>query len=173
MLSGSEAMIVILMGVSGSGKTTVGLLLAKKLGWRFIDADDYHSPQEIQHMAAGQPLSDAERQPWLARLRQLLEECVTRKEDAVVACSALKESYRSTLTVDGGAVRFVYLTGDPALIRQRLRNRSGHFAKENLLDSQYATLEEPHDALTITVDDEPERLVERIRDGLGLSDPRA
>ena len=165
-------MIVILMGVAGSGKTTVGTLLAQKLGWRFIEADDFHSTQEIQHMLAGQPLSDAERQPWLAQLRRVLADCVARKESAVLACSALRESYRRQLTVDEDAVRFVYLKGDPALIRQRLRSRSGHFAKENLLASQYATLEEPDDSLTVTVDfnadDQPERLVQRISDALGL-----
>ena len=165
-------MIVILMGVAGSGKTTLGTLLAQRLGWRFIEADDYHSPQEIQHMLAGQPLSDAERQPWLAKLRQVLADCVARKENAVLACSALKESYRRQLTIDAQAVRFVYLKGDPAVIRQRLRSRSGHFAKENLLASQYATLEEPDDALIVAVDDEPERLVQRISDALGARSNR-
>ena len=161
-------MIVVLMGVAGSGKTSVGTLLAQRLGWRFIEADDYHSPQEIQHMLAGHPLSDEERQPWLAQLRQVLADCVARNQNAVLACSALRESYRRQLTVDERAMRWVYLKGDPAVIRQRLRSRSGHFAKENLLASQYATLEEPTDALTIAVDDQPERLVQLISDGLGL-----
>jgi len=156
------------MGVAGSGKTTVGTLLAQRLGWRFIEADDFHSPEEIQHMLAGRPLSDAERQPWLDKLRRVLAECVARKESAVLACSALRESYRRELTVDPEAVRFVYLKGTPDVIRQRLRHRSGHFAKENLLASQYATLEEPTDALTIAVDDEPERLAQRISDALRL-----
>ena len=156
------------MGVAGSGKTTVGTLLARRLGWRFIEADDFHSPLEIQHMLAGQPLSDAERQPWLAQVRQALTDCVARKENAVLACSALRDTYRRQLTVDPEAVRFVYLKGDPAVIRQRLRNRSGHFAKENLLASQYAALEEPDDALTIAVDDEPERLAQRISDAISL-----
>ncbi len=161
-------MIVILMGVAGSGKTTVGTLLARRLGWRFIEADDFHSPQEIQHMVAGQPLSDEERQPWLTQLRQVLADCVARKENAVVACSALKESYRRQLTVDAAAMRFVYLKGDPAVIRQRLRSRAGHFFKEDLLNSQYAALEEPADAFTIDAGDEPERQVQRISDALGL-----
>ena len=156
------------MGVAGSGKTTVGTLVAQRLGWRFIEADDFHSPLEIQHMLAGQPLSDAERQPWLAQLRRVLADCLTRNESAVLACSALKEAYRRQLTVDPEAVRFVYLKGDPALIRQRLRNRSGHFAKENLLTSQYTALEEPDDALTIAVDDEPELLAQRISDAITL-----
>lgn len=156
------------MGVAGSGKTTVGTLLAKRLGWRFIEADDFHSPEEIQHMRAGRPLSDAERQPWLLKLRGVLVDCVARKESAVLACSALKEAYRRQLTVDPESVRFVYLKGAPAVIRQRLRDRSGHFAHENLLASQYATLEEPADALTIAVDDEPEKLAQRISDALSL-----
>ena len=162
-------MIVVLMGVAGSGKTTVGSLLARRLGWRFIEADDYHSPSEIEHMLAGVPLSDDERQPWLVKLRGVLAECVARKESAVLACSALKESYRRQLTVDANAVRFVYLKGDPAVIRDRLRRRVGHFAKESLLASQYAALEEPDDALTIAIDGTPEQLAQRIRDGLGLT----
>jgi gluconokinase len=161
-------MIVVLMGVAGSGKTTVGTLLARRLGWRFIEADDFHSPQEIQHMLAGHPLSDDERQPWLAQLRQVLADCVARNENAVLACSALKESYRRQLTVDAEAVRFVYLKGDPAIIRQRLRDRPGHFFKENLLNSQYAALEEPAGAFTIDAADQPERQVQRISDALGL-----
>lgn len=161
-------MIVVLMGVAGSGKTTVGILLATRLGWRFIEADDFHSPEEIQHMVAGRPLSDDERQPWLDRLRRVLADCVARGENAVLACSALKESYRRQLTIDAESVRFVYLKADPAVVRQRVRNRSAHFFKENLLDSQYATLEEPSDALTIDAGDEPERLVQRISDALGL-----
>lgn len=161
-------MIVVLMGVAGSGKTTVGTLLANRLGWRFIEADDFHSPEEIQHMVAGRPLSDDERQPWLGRLRRVLAECVARQENAVLACSALKESYRRELTVDPEAVRFVYLKADPAIIRQRVRNRPGHFFKENLLDSQYDALEEPTDTLTIDAGDAPERLVQQISDALRL-----
>src|SRR6478609_110403 len=100
-------MIVVVMGVAGSGKSTVGSLLARRLGWRFVEADDYHSRSEIEHMLAGQPLSDEERQPWLAKLREVLVDCVARNENAVVACSALRESYRRLLTVDASAVRFV------------------------------------------------------------------
>ena len=156
------------MGVAGSGKTTVGSLLATRLGWRFIEADDFHSPEEIQHMVAGRPLSDDERQPWLDRLRRVLADCLAREENAVLACSALKDSYRRQLTIDAESVRFVYLKADPAVITQRVRNRSGHFFKENLLDSQYVALEEPADALTLDAGDEPERLVQRINDALRL-----
>jgi gluconokinase len=161
-------MIVVVMGVTGSGKSTVGALLARRLGWRFIEADDYHSRSEIEHMSAGHPLSDEERQPWLAKLRQVLLDCVARKENAVLACSALKEAYRRLLTVDANSVRFVYLKGDPALIRYRLQHRVGHFAREGLLASQYAVLEEPDDALTVDVGETPEQIAQRISDGLGL-----
>lgn len=156
------------MGVAGSGKSTVGSLLARRLGWRFIEADDYHSRSEVEHMLAGQPLSDEERQPWLAKLREVLADCVARKENAVLACSALKESYRRLLTVDADGVRFVYLRGDPAVIRQRLQRRVGHFAHESLLASQYAVLEEPADALTVGIDETPEQIAQRIRDAFRL-----
>lgn len=137
-------------------------------GARFIEADDYHSRSEIEHILAGQPLSDDERQPWLAKLREVLLDCVARKESAVLACSALKESYRRLLRVDADAVRFVYLKGDPAIIQQRLRRRVGHFAHESLLASQYAALEEPADSLTLDIDETPEQIAQRISDAFGL-----
>jgi gluconokinase len=161
-------MIVILMGVSGSGKTTIGGRLADGLGWRFVDADDFHPAENIRRMAAGEPLTDEDRQPWLARLREELATAHARHEDLILACSALKAQSRQQLAVDPAAVRFVYLKGAPALLRQRLRNRSGHFMRENMLQSQLATLEEPTDALTIDIDDRPGRIVERIREALGL-----
>lgn len=166
----SPAVVVIVMGVSGSGKTTVGQQLARDLGWRFLDADDFHSPQSIQRMAAGRPLTDADRAPWLARLRHVVADALACDEPTVLACSALKESYRRLLDVDRARVRFVYLKGEAGLLRQRLRQRSGHFAKANLLDSQLATLEEPVDppAFTVGIDERPERLAERIRAGLHL-----
>ena len=163
-----KAMIVIVMGVSGSGKTTIGSLLARDLGWPFVDADDLHSPENIQRMAAGRPLSDADRQPWLARLGALIARHLFRREDLVLACSALKEAHRRQLAGSSPEVRFVHLKGDRGLIGQRLRQRSGHFAKEALVASQYAALEEPRDAVTINIDERPELQVQHIRDALRL-----
>jgi gluconokinase len=161
-------MILIVMGVSGCGKTTIGSRLAEDLGWYFLDADDFHSPENIRRMADGQPLSDEDRQPWLARLRTEIVRAIEANENLVLACSALKESSRVRLSGGDPAVRFVYLRGSEALIRERLRNRSGHFMKADLLSSQFATLEEPKDAITVDIDDRPLRVVEKIRAALGL-----
>src|SRR5262245_41962769 len=115
-------MIVVLMGVSGSGKTAVGQVLARKLGWRFIEGDDFHPPANIEKMRSGQPLSDADRRPWLKALREHIDAACERGENLVVACSALKHDYREYLKEDEpGCVRFVYLEGDEALIAERLK----------------------------------------------------
>ena len=161
-------MIVILMGVSGSGKTTIGLRLAGELQWRFVDADDLHSPENIRKMASGQPLSDGERKPWLALLRHEVEESSARNENVIIACSALKDVYRKLLVVDPAVVRVVYLKGSIDLIRERLLGRSGHFMKDDLLVSQFATLEEPTDALVIDIDDRPGKVVDKVRAALGV-----
>jgi gluconokinase len=161
-------MILVLMGVSGSGKTTIGARLAEELGWRFLDADDFHSPENVRRMAAGIPLTDRDRQPWLDRLRDEITRAIAAKENMTLACSALKRSSRQRLLVDPQQVRFVYLRGSMDLIRQRLRNRSGHFMKEDMLASQFAALEEPVDALIVDIDERPGRIVERIRAALRL-----
>jgi len=161
-------MILVLMGVSGSGKTTIGARLAEELGWRFIDADDFHSPENIRRMAAGIPLTDRDRQPWLARLRDEIARAIAAGENMTLACSALKRASRQRLIVDPQVVRFVYLRGSMELIRQRLRNRSGHFMKDNMLASQFAALEEPVDALIVDIDERPGRIVEQIRAALRL-----
>jgi gluconokinase len=180
-------MIIVLMGVAGSGKTTIGMRLASELGWRFLDADDFHPAANIRKMASGQPLDDADRAPWLAALHAELAAEASAGRNVVLACSALKESYRRVLVGVGpegegegqregqaegnGAglpVRFVHLRGTPALLRQRLRNRSGHFMRDHLLDSQLETLEEPHGALVVDIAESPRRIVEEIRRGLGL-----
>ncbi len=161
-------MILILMGVSGSGKTTVGRVLARDLSWPFFDGDDFHAPASIDRMRRGLPLTDADRAPWLEALRAHIAGLLAAGQSAVVACSALREVYRRRLQVDPAAVHFVYLRGSPGLIRDRLAARSGHFMPADLLDSQLAALEEPADALAVTVDDPPETVARIIRAALGL-----
>jgi gluconokinase len=160
--------VVIIMGVEGSGKTTVGRMLAQVLGWEFHDADDFHTPQAKSKMAAGVPLTDADRQPWLQALRELIVQRLTAGSGIVLACSALKQSYRDVLTVDRSRQAFVFLHGDLELIRERLRQRSGHYAGVSLLDSQFEALEEPRDALSVDIAGTPEQIVAAIRSGLGL-----
>src|ERR1051325_11691600 len=128
-------MIIVIMGVTGSGKSTIGRLLASTLGWAFADADDFHSEANIQKMSHGIPLDDNDRRPWLQAIRCWIEAAMARDENGVIGCSALKQSYRETLHVSS-EVRFVYLAADPALVEQRLRNRIGHFMKPTLIASQ-------------------------------------
>jgi gluconokinase len=160
--------IVILMGVSGVGKTTIGRLLASDLGWPFLDADDFHPPANVDKMRRGIPLTDADREPWLDSLRDTMRERIARGESAVLACSALKESYRDRLRVDA-SVGFVHLKADPELIRRRLAQRSGHYFAPALLASQLEALEEPRDGLSVDVADAPEVIAGRIAEELGLS----
>jgi gluconokinase len=143
-------MIILLMGVTGSGKTTVGSNLALRLGWVFADADDFHSIENKQKMAAGMALNDEDRAPWLEALRQQILTWLAEKQSAVLACSALKQSYRAKLLVHPD-VRLVYLKGSYELIASRLTERVAHYATESLLASQFATLEEPTEAITIDV----------------------
>jgi gluconokinase len=162
-------MVIIMFGVSGAGKTTVGRLLASQLAWRFYDADDFHPAANIEKMRALIPLSDADRAPWLEALRKLIQRCVGESEDAVLACSALKESYRRFLNLDPEQVKLVYLKGDPALIKARLRQRQGHFMNPDLLESQVATIEEPEAAAAVVdVDRTAPEIVEDIRRALEL-----
>ena len=142
----------LVMGVSGCGKSTVGKMLAEKLGWEFFDADDFHPPENIAKMKAGIPLSDSDRQPWLERLSGLLRDEIAAGRHPVLACSALRQSYRDTLLAKTPGIRIVYLRGDKELIASRLRNRSDHFMPTGLLDSQLATLEEPSGSMVVTVD---------------------
>lgn len=150
------------MGVAGSGKSTVGRLLAERLGWPFVDGDDLHPAENVEKMRRGIPLTDADRLPWLERLREL----VSRSERAVVACSALKESYRRTLEGGDPRVRFVYLRADPALLASRLEKRTGHFFARTLLDSQLAALEEPEDAIVVDASQPAEAAVQAILQGI-------
>lgn len=152
-------MIFIIMGVSGAGKSTVGRILADRLGSDFYDADDFHSKENKEKMSKGIPLNDKDRELWLISLRTLLE---AQSTNVVLACSALKQSYRDVLTVPDKNIIFVYLKGDKELLRKRLLERKGHYAGPDLLDSQLETLEEPEDALTLDIVNDPENIVEEI-----------
>ena len=164
-----SGIIVVLMGVSGSGKTTVGKLLAAGLGWRFYDADDFHLQSNVNKMRQGIALTDADRDPWLAALRHLIQTLIHEGQSAVVACSALKQAYRDRLRVDAERVRFVYLKGDPRLIRRRLEARQDHFAKADLLASQFDALEEPEGVLVVDAAQPAGVIVDLIKRELGLS----
>lgn len=156
------------MGVSGSGKTTVGKALAADLGWPFYDADDFHPPENVAKMAQGIPLTDADRAPWLARLRDLIIGMLAEGRNGVLACSALKQGYRDQLRVDPDQVRFVYLKGDYETIRWRMEARPDHYMHADMLRSQFDALEEPTDALTLAVDQPAEDIVRQIKDALRL-----
>lgn len=163
-------MIVVLMGVSGSGKTTAGRALARQLGWPFHDADDDHPAANIAKMHQGVPLTDADRRPWLDALARRVDATRARGGNLVLACSALKHAYQDYLR-HGGDVRYALLTGPPDLIRARLAARAGHFMNPALFTSQLETLEPPEDALTVDVTPGPEEVADEVRRGLGLGLP--
>jgi gluconokinase len=155
------------MGVTGSGKTTAGTLLAAQLGWEFADADCFHPAANVDKMARGIALTDADRMPWLAELRVVAVQWMAEGKNAVLACSALKRSYREVLGI-GGDVHMVYLKGSYEVIAARLRERHGHFATEAILADQFAVLEEPGDAIVVDVELSPTEMVAEIRSQLGL-----
>jgi gluconokinase len=157
---------VIVMGVAGSGKTTVGELLAQRLGWSFYDADAFHPAENIAKMANGTPLNDADRVPWLAALNALISTSLEKKRPAVLACSALKESYRQQLLEDNDGVQFVYLKGSYDLIWSRISQRKDHYMKPQMLQSQFEALEEPANALKFDVSLSVEAIVERLLEHL-------
>jgi gluconokinase len=161
-------MIVIVMGTTGSGKTTIGTLLAKRLGCEFVDADDFHPPANVEKMKHGIPLTDADREPWLKALHDKIVEWTAEKRNVVLACSALRRSYRDELRASPD-VKFVYLKGSYELFSQRVLGRKGHFAKQDLLASQFATLEEPTDAITVDATKSPEQIVSEVRLQLGIA----
>jgi gluconokinase len=160
-------MVIVVMGVTGSGKTTVGSLLAARLGWQFSDADEFHSAANKAKMHKGIPLTDADRAPWLTAMHQQIALWVAEKRDVVLACSALKQSYRQQLWT-GPEVTFVYLRGSYDLIAQRLRARVGHFADEHILAGQFADLEEPSDAVVVEIAPPPYQIVDEICRRLNL-----
>ena len=164
-------MIIVICGVSGAGKTTVGKLLAGELGWRFIEADDFHPVANIQKLRVGHPLTDEDRWPWLDGLRKQIEQLLAAGDNAVLACSALKRAYRDRLRVSG-EVKFVFLRGDYALVEKQLRGRRGHFMNPELLRSQFDDVQEPRAderALTVGLGRTPQEIVEEIEVKLHLA----
>jgi gluconokinase len=161
-------MIVDLMGVTGSGKTSVGMVLAKELGCKFYDADDYHPAANIEKMRNGIPLTDEDRKPWLETLAKLIDEARARGENIVLACSALKHAYQEYLRHHLDVVRYVCLCGSPEVIQKRLECRTGHFMNPALLSSQLEILEPPEDAIKVDVSGSPEEIAHEIRRRLGL-----
>jgi gluconokinase len=160
-------MIAIVMGVVGAGKTTVGKLLASELGWEFADADDFHPQSNVKKIRHGIALTDEDREPWLDRLREAIVRWIAEGKSVILACSALKRSYRAKLCV-GPQVRFVYLKGSAALIADRLRSRHGHFAGESILASQLADLEEPEKSIIVDISHTPEQIVDEIKRALAM-----
>ena len=160
-------MIIVLMGVTGSGKSTVGKLLASQLGWKFFEGDDFHSPKNIEKLRRGEPLNDADRKPWLEAIREVIRTAIDHGENAVIACSALKQSYRKLLQTRE-QVSFVYLKASMALVQDRLKNRVGHFMNPDLVQSQFDTLEEPEQALQVDVGLSPADIVQLIRNKLSV-----
>jgi gluconokinase len=160
-------MVVIVMGVSGVGKTTIGRALAASLGWEFHEGDDLHSAASKRKMHRGIALDDSDRAPWLSALRKLIQGMLSAGRNGVVACSALKQAYRDALVVDPNLVKVVYLKGSKQVIAQRLHHRTGHFMNPDLLESQFDTLEEPRDAIVTDISAAPEAIVTAIRARLG------
>jgi gluconokinase len=160
-------MVIVLMGVSGSGKTTVGTRLAKALGAEFAEGDSYHPPANVEKMRSGMPLDDSDRWPWLKILSAEIDRWLAAGKSVVLACSALKQAYRDVLAKGRQGVRFVHLQGDKALIRERLARRRGHYMPATLLDSQFAALEPPSDAITVDIAGPPDAIAATILGELG------
>jgi len=154
-------MICLVMGVTGSGKSTVGQMLAERLGWMYREADDFHSASNKEKMHKGIPLSEADRLPWLEAMYQELRALNAKGKNVVLACSALREEYRRILMA-GLDVKLIYLRGSQELIAERLRQRTHHFAGESILDDQFAVLEEPRDAIIVDITEDPAQIVNEI-----------
>ena len=150
------------MGVSGTGKSTIGKLLSDRTGWDFADADDFHPPKNIKKMNRGIPLEDGDRLPWLKKLHEQISQTISENRSGILACSALKSQYRQILRGESDKVVFIYLAGDYDSIQARIQQRQGHFMNPDLLLSQFETLEEPEDALFIDVCLTPDRIIDEI-----------
>ena len=159
-------MFILIMGITGSGKTTVATLLSAALGWPFYDADDFHSAANVHKMASSVSLTDEDRGPWLEKLRTLISERIARGEDGILACSALKEAYRKALSTSA-SLFVVYLKADADLIRSRLADRRNHHMPQSLIESQFLDLEEPEEAITIPAAWPPDQIVRTILSQLG------
>ncbi len=161
-------MVIVLMGVTGSGKTTVGEQLAQQLGWAYYDADDFHPEANVHKMASGTPLTDEDRWPWLEILSAAIGQWLCAEQGAILGCSALKQNYRDILVRGRPGVQIVHLKGSKTLIAQRLETRQHRYMPASLLDSQFATLEEPHDALSVDIGPSPAAIAATIRTALQL-----
>ncbi|MGF1677552.1 MAG: gluconokinase [Rivularia sp. (in: cyanobacteria)] len=159
-------MIILVMGVSGSGKTTVGKKLAESLGWEFRDADDFHSQENVEKMLHGIALDDGDRLPWLQKIQDVIKEYLSENKNLVLSCSALKENYRQMLLVNKESVKLVYLKGSFDLIQKRLQERLNHFMSEKLLKSQFDILEEPTNVIVVDISEPLEAIVQAIRENL-------
>jgi gluconokinase len=167
-MNSAKIQVLVIMGVAGSGKTTIGTLLSYRLGWQFADADDFHPPENVSKMKSGNALTDEDREPWLEALSNAIKNWLSHGKRAVLACSALKETYRERLTVDKQRVAFVYLRGDFTTIEERLSHRKRHFMKAGMLKSQLEALEEPRDALSVDITKSPPEVVDEIVEKLDL-----
>jgi gluconokinase len=163
-----ENVVLILMGPMGCGKTTIGQLLAKRLGWPLYDADDFHPRENVEKMRTGIALHDEDRRPWLERLRDEIQLWLQREKNAILACSALKQTYRDILGVDQDTVKTIYLKGSYEVIRERIEQRQHRYMNKDLLRSQFDTLEEPEDGLCVDISGTPETIVDTIIEALNL-----
>lgn len=171
-VKGPKPVVLVLMGVSGSGKTTVGAILAGRLGWPFEDGDALQPPSNVEKMKAGHPLTDVDRWPWLEMVAMWIEKRLDRGENGLIACSALKRSYRDILNRRGSGVVFVFMAGSKKMIASRLGARHGHFMPPSMLDSQFADLEEPSSdepAIRVDVGPTPDVVAQDIMQELGLN----
>ena len=154
-------MVLIVMGVSGCGKTTIGKMLGEKLGWKYYEGDEYHPKENVEKMRSGIPLNDDDRKPWLLALRSIIENHLNEGTGAVVSCSALKQKYRDLLKVND-EVKFIFLKGDFDTILRRMQARKNHYFKPEMLKSQFDALEEPVNVITEDIDIEPELIVNEV-----------